>query len=865
MKKIAQENIYLSGYSSADRFCQEYRMPFEGFTELQMFVLQKKQFWEGWQNLIIKGMPGSGKTLLAEIAYLSISQKRADVSRKVLYLLPYRALLNEKYDYFLKRYDRMYYRIYRSSSDYCDNDEKIIEGDCEIAIMIYEKLDNALRMSRDETRIFYNYDLIVMDEFSLISSLDRGIIVNSILWHHAELPECEGDRKKARIIALTVPDCRTAEYNQLGFLTISNDTRPVKLYEAIVQADDGMVIPRDTRQNWPIAYEKLTTAVFSDRKHEADSREEVSAEQKFEYYENKELLPYLIKAHRKKNHHIIIFCSSRENSKNICISISKMIRKSNMSHGDWSERLTSIQKNMGDNSYGCIDNKIIESARYGVTYHNSDLPAELRREIEKEFCKPKDSRIDIIVSTETLAYGINCSADVVIIYERIKPTTEDDFPNFRYGSDLYMRYLNSVEYQNFVGRAGRLGYGESQQERCGYAYLFSKDYFGTKKVRMNYYSDNGRRFRSCRQLFAMKLWCKPVTTTAAVFDQIQINSKSGFVYGDLIDAIKALSGKRNLVQEEKIVPILIKEMKRLQLIEESEDKAGEYILTRIGVAVHGAHIPHEVLCGLGQIMDDIFRNGFSQFFLLFQICEFVRNVNLCYINRKSEYIAELSENISSFLGAMEEKHEKNVRHKKTLWNFVKLIKNNIDALEYNQNGYAYISEEFSNSLHQFHNAAILYLWTEGCSIEKINKEYKLHAGFGAINNLDRNVAHIFDCLIRCLASYVEGAVFAKQAFELKMMLKFGMPYCCVEALNFQMEPSIRPEICELIAKMGLEKSVEIIRKEVKLNSINDSSSLTQIKAMRVAIRCWLKEERNGRNEGKKRFDDKENNGFKNEF
>lgn len=845
MKKISRENIYLSGYSSAEQFCQEYRMPFEGFTELQMFILQKKQFWDARQNLIIKGMPGSGKTLLTEIAYLSIPQKRVDVCRKLLYLLPYRALLNEKYDYFLKRYDRMYYRIYRSSSDYSDNDEKIIEGDCDIAIMIYEKLDNALRMFSDGTQIFYIYDLIVMDEFSLISSLERGSIVNNILWRYAKLPEREGHRKKARIIALTVPECRTAEYNQMGFLTVSNDTRPVKLYEAIVQADSGLVIPRDVGENWPIVYEKLTTAIFSDRKQEADNREEMSAEQEFEYYENKELLPYLIKAHRKKNHHIIIFCSSRENSRNLCVSISKMIRKSNMSHGDWSERLTSIQKNMGDNSYGCIDNKMIESACYGVTYHNSDLPAGLRREIEKEFCKPKDSRIDIIVSTETLAYGINCSADVVIIYERIKPTTEEDFPNFKYGSDLYMRYLNSVEYQNFVGRAGRLGYGEKQQERCGYAYLFSKDYFGTKKVRMSYYSDNGRRFRSCRQLFAMKLWCRPVATTATVFDQIPIDSKRGFVREDLIDAIKVLSGKRYFAQEEKIVPMLINEMKRLQLIEENEDKEGEYILTRIGEAVHGAHIPQEVLCGLGQIMDDIFHNGFSQFFLLFRICEIVRNTNLCYINRKSEYLAEFSKNISDFLREMLENHEKNVKHKKTLWNFAELVRNKIDVLDCNQNGYAYISEELSNSLHQFQNASILYLWTEGCSIEEINKEYGLHARFGAINNLARNVVHIFECLIKCLSSYVEGDTFAKRVFEIKMMVRFGMPYCCVEALNFRMEPSVRPEICELIAKLGSEKSAEIIRKEVELNSINDSSSLTQIKALKVAIRRWLKEEGNG--------------------
>ena len=845
MKKIAQENICLYDYNSAERFCQEYRMPFKGFTELQMFILQKKQYWEKRQNLIIKGMPGSGKTLLTEIAYLSIPQKNADVCRKLLYLLPYRALLNEKYDYFLKRYNRKYYRIYRSSSDYSDNDEKIIEGNCDIAIMIYEKLDNALRMFSDGIQIFYNYDLIVMDEFSLISSLERGSIINNILWRYAVLSESRGDRRKARIIALTVPECRTAEYNQLGFLTLSNDTRPVKLYEAIVQADAGLVIPRDTREKWPIAYEKLMTAAFSEQKQEIDSIEDLSAEQELEYYENKEILPCLIKAHRKKDHHIIVFCSNRENSRNLCVSISKMIRKSKLSHGDWSERLVSIQKNMGDNSYGCIDSKMIESARYGVTYHNSDLPAELRREIEKEFCKTKGGRIDIIVSTETLAYGINCSADVVIIYERIKPTTEEDFPNFKYGTDLYMRYLNSVEYQNFVGRAGRLGYEENQQERCGYAYLFSKDYFGTKKVRMNYYSDGGRRFRSCRQLFAMKLWLKPVGTTAIVFDQLPINSKGGFVRGDLVDAIKALSGKSSLAQEEKIVPILINEMKRLQLIEENEDKAEEYILTRIGDAVHGAHITHEVLCGLGQIVNDILNNGFSKFFLLFQICGFVRNANLCYINRKSEYLVEFSESISGFLEEIQEKHEKNIRHKKTLLKFAELVRDKINVLDCNQNGYAYISEELSNSLHQFQNAAILYLWTEGCSIEEINKVYRLHARFGAINNLSRNVAHIFDCLIKCLNSYVDGNVLAKQAFEVKMMVQFGMPYCCVEALNFRMEPSIRPEICELIVKMGPEKSAEIIQKEVQISSINDSSSLTQIKALRVAMRRWLKVEENG--------------------
>lgn len=855
MKKISQKTLYLSDYTATEHFCQEYYAPFGGFTELQEYILQKKQFWDNRQNLIIKGMPGTGKTLLAEIAYLSMPVQEGKADRRLLYLLPYRALLNEKYHYFSRKYDRKSYRIYRSSSDYSDNDGRIIDGDCDIAVMIYEKLDNALRMFSNGTQIFYQYDLIVMDEFSLISSLERGIIVNSILHRYAELPEIEDNRRKARIIALTVPECRTSEYNQQGFLTLANDSRTARIYEAIVQADGGLVVPRNSEEAWPITYEKLMVTAFSDLKQEVENGKEISAEQEFEYYENKELLPYLLKTHRERNHHIIIFCSSRENSRNLCISISKMIQRSNMVHGDWSERLISIQKNMGDNSYGCIDDKMIKAARYGVTYHNSDLPPELRREIEKEFSKSKGSRIDIIVSTETLAYGINCSADVVIIYERIKPATEEEFPNFKYGTDSYMRYLNSVEYQNFSGRAGRLGFGEPWQERCGYAYLFAKDYSGTRKVRMSYYSDSGRRFRSCRQLFAMKVWRNPVSATSIVFDQVPVNQNRGFVRSDLMRTLESLSGKRRLAQKEKIVSVLINEMKRLQLVDESESNKEEYTLTRIGEAVHGAHISHEVLCGFEEIVNDTFRNGFSQFFLLFQICGLARSTNLCYINRKSEYLAQFGENISKFLDEIRKNAEKNAGHKKTLLSFEELVRSRMNALDYNQNGYAYISEELADALHQFQNAAILYLWTKGYLIEDINRDYKLHARFGAINNLTRNITHILDCLARGLNSYMGGDELANQVLEMKMMVKYGVPYCCAEALGFQMEMSVRPEICGLVAELGPEKSAEIVKEEAKFNNADDSSSLTQIKELRTALRRRIKGEENGKGEGEIISDD----------
>ncbi len=786
-------------------------------------------------------MPGAGKTLLAEIAFLSVPLKSGEEKRKLLYLVPYRALLNEKYIYFLNRFNRSCYRIYRSSSDYFDNDENIIGANCDIAIMIYEKLDNALRCLPNSSNLFYDYDLIVMDEFSLISSLDRGIVINSILKRYESLSEWHENKRKARVLALTVPECRTSEYNQQGFLTMMNDSRPVDIYEAIIQADRGIVIPKNIDMEWPISYEKLNNIVLTNHMDEKrQKRDEINDMDEFEYYESKELLPYLIKAHRKRNHHIIIFCSSRENVRNLSNSISKMIFKNKIPHGDWSERLISIQRNMGDNSYGCIDDKMILSAKYGVTYHNSDLPIELRREIEKEFCKIRNSRLDIVVSTETLAYGINCSADVVIVYERIKPTTEEDYPNFQYGSGGYMRYLNSVEYQNFIGRAGRLGYGEDGSQHCGYAYLFSKNCYGSKKVRASYYADSGKRFHSSKQLFAMKLRRNPLIVTMIVFDEIQINKQQKFSYENLMQALTFLMGKRKIRNEDAVVGKLVKEMRRLQLIED-ESENGYFILTRVGKAIHGTRIPYEALCGMRKIIDTTMKKNFSRFFLIFQICEIVHNINLGYLNRKMTYLFEFGENISRFFDELESKWVIDGEYLQKLRKFEKSINDNIRALEPNEKGYTYLSEKLSAELHQFQNAAILYLWTEGCSIEKINKKYKFPARLGTINNFSRNVAHILDCLIKISNSYMDANTYTQQIQEVRLMVKYGMPYCCIESLNFQFEMSIRPEICELIEMKGKETTAEILKKLSLFNKINDNSSLSEINGLRKILKQTIEE------------------------
>lgn len=839
MKRIGRKNI-VCDYASAESFCREFFESFSGFTELQETVLRNPLFWDHFQNLIIKGEPGSGKTLLTELALFALPEQE-NQAKKLLYLLPYRALLNEKYNYFRCNYDLSAYRIYRSSSDYNDNDEKIISADCEIAVMIYEKLDNALYTKSTNNWIFYEYDLIVMDEFSLTTTLDRGIVINDILRIYNMLPTERDRKRKARIIALTVPDCATSEYAAYGFGVISSNEKSTDLFEAIIRADVGRVVPKVREDNWPISYENLEIAAHIDKKRglKLSLGDEFDLNSNMEFYEHKELLLYIIKAHRQLNHNIIVFCSSREATHNLCKSISNMVRVNHIHHSDWSERLSSIQSGMGDNSYGCIDKTMLMSARYGVTFHNADLPTELRFEIEHEFSKKKNSRLNIIVSTETLAYGINCSADVVIIYDRIKPTSIDDYPNFQYGHNCYMRYLNPIEYNNYVGRAGRLGYGSEQARRVGYAYLFAKDGSGEKAVRAWYYLKRTKSSMSCKQLFTAKLKRSHLATTSIVFNALTLNSVSGFSRDDLLDTLHYLSGKDMLPHEDETANALIKEMQKLQLIDPEDETERIFTLTRLGESLYGMRIPYEVLRKFKDISQNMKKNGFSFFSLLYQLCGAVRVTDLCSINRKVVRLKEISKSIFTFLDQLEVQNKVSSGNIKKLRKSAAQIHEAVEQLQPNNEGYAYLDKKLADNLHQYFNAAILYLWAEGYSLESINKNYKLPAKMGAINNFSRNIIFVLDSLIKYLNSFSDMLPLSEEVMKAKQAIKYGMPYCCVEALNGRIALAIRPEVCAIYAEAGEEICCSILQKAA--SQIDDCSSPIDIKKLRKYLKLKLEE------------------------
>lgn len=105
--------------------------------------------------------------------------------------------------------------------------------------------------------------------------------------------------------------------------------------------------------------------------------------------------------------------------------------------------------------------KLLTKAGYRVAFHSADLKMENREKIEDQF---KAGKLDHLIATSTLAYGVNLPARRVVVYGVTR------------GKDG----VHPMDIHQECGRAGRMGYDDE-----GDAYIFIKeDRFGKDKERI---------------------------------------------------------------------------------------------------------------------------------------------------------------------------------------------------------------------------------------------------------------------------------------------------------------------------------------------------------------------------------------------
>lgn len=92
---------------------------------------------------------------------------------------------------------------------------------------------------------------------------------------------------------------------------------------------------------------------------------------------------------------------------------------------------------------------LARTLKHGVAYHHGKMPQEVRERVEKAFADP-DSPLRYVVCTSTLLEGVNLPAKNIFVLSD------------KHGS----RNFSKIDFENLVGRAGRLTYDFSGNVIC---------------------------------------------------------------------------------------------------------------------------------------------------------------------------------------------------------------------------------------------------------------------------------------------------------------------------------------------------------------------------------------------------------------
>ncbi|MBI3033810.1 DEAD/DEAH box helicase [Candidatus Woesearchaeota archaeon] len=171
------------------------------------------------ENVLVCTPTSSGKTLIAELAAVSAILGR---NRKAVYIVPLKALANEKYNDFKARYGS-FLKIALSIGDLDSADPYLAEYD--LIITVSEKLDSLIRHYAPWISMV---GVIVVDEIHLLNEPERGPTLEIIITMLKKL------LKNAQIIGLSATIGNPQELaDWLGAKLVVDDWRPVKLMKGI--------------------------------------------------------------------------------------------------------------------------------------------------------------------------------------------------------------------------------------------------------------------------------------------------------------------------------------------------------------------------------------------------------------------------------------------------------------------------------------------------------------------------------------------------------------------------------------------------------------------------------------------------------
>ncbi len=343
-------------------------------------------------NLVAAIPTASGKSL---IGYIPALQLMTEKGKKVLYIVPLKALASEKKEDF-DRFSSLGIRSVLSTGD-LDSDDKGIE-DADVIIATSEKADS---MIRHGSRWMDQVGLVIADEIHMIHDPGRGPTLE------VTLTKLMRRNRDLQIIALSATMSNAFDLAEwLHARLVESDWRPIPLKEGVfyngrIEFDDrtSREVPPCVDDVWSLVSQAVTDGGQA-----------------------------------------LIFVNARRSTEALAVNYSKQMGK--LAGRQLSQKEISILE--GEAETTATGKKLSSCVKCGIAFHNAGLTYRQRKFVEDGFRK---GDIKCIVATPTLAAGINLPARRVIV----RDTT-------RYETNYGNSPISVMEVKQMCGRAGRPGY-----------------------------------------------------------------------------------------------------------------------------------------------------------------------------------------------------------------------------------------------------------------------------------------------------------------------------------------------------------------------------------------------------------------------
>lgn len=390
-------------------------MQYKGFT-LDPFQEQAAKYIEKGNSVVVSAATGTGKTLIADY----VIDKYIREKKRIIYTSPIKALSNQKYREFKESFGEDKVGLLTG--------DMTINHNAQVLIMTTEIYRNML-VTKDETIKTLSY--VIFDEIHYINDFERGTV-----WEESII--FSPDHVRFLCLSATIPNYQEfADWIQTikghKVSVVSYDKRAVPLYHFLYDSMLGITTISDIKKslvndNYPDYYKAMRR-----RKDNAQKKPRggglPSHLNLIEELQNKEQLPSLF------------FVFSRKRCEDLAVELSKKFDFT--SSKEKAKIIDYFNKTISPDLKQMASVRLLKMLlQKGIGVHHAGLLPKLKEIVETLFGQ---GLIQVLYATETFAVGINMPAKTVCFHSLEKY----DGINFR--------FLNSKEYFQLAGRAGRRG------------------------------------------------------------------------------------------------------------------------------------------------------------------------------------------------------------------------------------------------------------------------------------------------------------------------------------------------------------------------------------------------------------------------